>query len=135
MPAGLVEKLAAHSEVTHISLNKTVKAFGDVTATTGVDAAWQAVSDSTGTSLNGAGLRIAVVDSGVDTNHHSFRGQAGGGRVVVSRDFTGEERTDDPFGHGTHVASTAVGSKLIFNGAYGGIAPEADIVNLRVLGA
>ncbi|HVF26848.1 MAG TPA: S8 family serine peptidase, partial [Pyrinomonadaceae bacterium] len=135
VPAGLVEQLAAHSGVTHLSLNKTIKAFGDVTATTGVDAARQAVSDSSGMSLDGAGLRIAVVDSGVDANHHSFRGQAGGGRVVVSRDFTGEGRTDDPFGHGTHVASTVAGSKLIFNGAYGGIAPAADLVNLRVLGA
>jgi subtilisin family serine protease len=54
-------------------------------------------------------------------------------RVVVSRDFTGENRTDDVYGHGTHVASIAAGNGEISDGAYTGIAPGARLLNLRIL--
>src|SRR5207253_2909575 len=74
-----------------------------------------------------------VVDSGIDRNHQTFSDQLGLSRVIVNQDFTGEGRTDDPFGHGTHVASAAAGSGQIFGGAYEGIAPNANIINLRVL--
>src|SRR6185436_15895017 len=53
--------------------------------------------------------------------------------VIVNRDFTGEGRTDDPYGHGTHVASAAAGNGRICNGKYIGVAPNAKLVNLRVL--
>jgi subtilisin family serine protease len=53
--------------------------------------------------------------------------------VIVNQDFTGENRTDDPYGHGTHVASIAAGNGRISNGAYTGVAPNADLINLRVL--
>ena len=56
-------------------------------------------------------------------------------RVVYSEDFTGEGRTDDPYGHGTHVASLAAGNGRISNGEYVGIAPNASLINLRVLNA
>src|SRR4030095_16027425 len=52
---------------------------------------------------------------------------------VLSRDFTGENRTDDVYGHGTHVASIAAGNNQIGNGAYTGIAPNARLISLRVL--
>src|SRR6185436_6719707 len=54
-------------------------------------------------------------------------------RVAYSEDFTGEGRTDDPYGHGTHVASLAAGNGRISNGQYVGIAPNAKLINLRVL--
>jgi len=53
--------------------------------------------------------------------------------VIVNQDFTGENRTDDVYGHGSHVASIAAGSGVLSNGAYTGIAPAASLVNLRVL--
>src|SRR5207302_5468536 len=43
--------------------------------------------------------------------------------------------TDDPYGHGTHVASIAAGNGRISNAQYTGIAPNANLINLRVLGA
>src|SRR6185369_15325960 len=54
-------------------------------------------------------------------------------RIVVNQDFTGEGRTDDPYGHGTHVAAAAAGNGIVSKGEYIGIAPRAKIVNLRVL--
>src|SRR4029078_1151891 len=53
--------------------------------------------------------------------------------VVYSEDFTGEGRTDDPYGHGTHVAALAAGNGRLSNAQYTGIAPNADLINLRVL--
>src|SRR6185369_9131263 len=54
-------------------------------------------------------------------------------RVIASVDFTGEGRTDDPYGHGTHVASIAAGNGRISSAEFTGIAPNANLVNLRVL--
>src|SRR5207244_7306240 len=54
-------------------------------------------------------------------------------RVIANQDFTGENRTDDPYGHGSHVASIAAGNGRVSNAAYLGIAPNAKIINLRVL--
>ncbi|HWS55727.1 MAG TPA: S8 family serine peptidase [Pyrinomonadaceae bacterium] len=80
--------------------------------------------------LEGKDMNIAVLDSGVDREHHSI-----GSRVELVRDFTGEGRADDPYGHGTHVASLAAGSDHVAHGAYVGPAPEAKIISLRVLDA
>jgi len=53
--------------------------------------------------------------------------------VIVNQDFTGENRTDDVYGHGSHVASIAAGRGVLSNGDYPGIAPAASLINLRVL--
>src|SRR5437764_2071893 len=60
-------------------------------------------------------------------------------RIVVNHDFTGEVDaycapvTSDLFGHGTHVANLAAGNSKVAQGSYVGIAPNANIINLRVL--
>ncbi|MET0647192.1 MAG: S8 family serine peptidase [Pyrinomonadaceae bacterium] len=85
-------------------------------------------------TYDGTGIGIAVLDSGLDPNHTVFTSESGSAsRVALSRDFTGENRTDDPYGHGTHVASVAAGNGQVSNGAYRGIAPNAKLINLRVL--
>ncbi len=79
-------------------------------------------------TLDGTGIGIAVVDSGIYKDHKSLAP-----RVIYSKDFTGENRTDDPYGHGTHVASAAAGNASLYNGSYTGVAPNANLINLRVL--
>jgi serine protease AprX len=63
-------------------------------------------------------------------------------RVVKHIDFTGEGRTDDVYGHGTHTAGVAAGSGQASedyagrnSGAqtYGGIATNANVIDVRVL--
>ena len=71
--------------------------------------------------------------SGIDANHTSFLDRRGRSRVIVSLDFTGEGRVDNPFGHGTHVASIAAGNGRIANAQFTGIASNANLINLRVL--
>src|SRR5205085_1300241 len=85
------------------------------------------------TGLDGTGIGIAVLDSGIDTVHTAFLDRSNNGRVIVSRDFTGEGRIDDPYGHGSHVASIVAGNGRISNAQYVGIAPNANLINLRVL--
>ena len=91
--------------------------------TTRVAEAWQRAT--------GQGVTVAVVDSGVDATHPDLAEQ-----VLPGGDFiTGLEGTAvDPHGHGTHVAGTI--AALAGNGAgIAGVAPQARILPVRVLGA
>jgi subtilisin family serine protease len=54
---------------------------------------------------SGAGIRIAVLDTGFDLGHPDFAG-----RPVVSRTFVGQP-VQDLHGHGTHCIGTACGPK------------------------
>ncbi|HEX8652666.1 MAG TPA: S8 family serine peptidase, partial [Pyrinomonadaceae bacterium] len=138
LPVRAVEALAARSEVRYISPDRETQSFGHLSNTTGAEAiriqtTTLLLGITTTTVLDGSGIAIAVLDSGIDTDHKSFQNALGLSRVIVNRDFTGEGRTDDPYGHGTHVASTIAGNGQISNGAYVGIAPNANVLNLRVL--
>ena len=78
-------------------------------------------------NLSGEGVRIAVVDTGLDTQHPDFQGRIGG-----TADFTGEGITDR-HGHGTHCASIAAGSGEASGGKYRGAAPKASLYAAKVL--
>lgn len=73
--------------------------------------------------FTGKGVTVAVIDSGLHP-HADF-----GDRLKAFKDFTSRRRKPyDPDGHGTHVASVAVGgSKEI-----PGVAPEAELVAARI---
>src|SRR2546421_7578418 len=142
LPANVVDELADFSEVAYVSADRQTQSLGHVSLTTGADAVRQQTRTTTtllgGTTttnytLDGTGIGIAVLDSGLDSDHKAFLGDGDRLRIVVSRDFTGEGRTDDPYGHGTHVATIAAGNGRIANAKYIGIAPNANILNLRVL--
>ena len=79
----------------------------------------------------GAGVTVAVVDTGVDATHTDLTGQ-----VLPGGDFiTGTEgQSIDPHGHGTHVAGT-IAAIAGNNTGISGIAPDAKILPVRVLGA
>ena len=132
LPSNVVDALANFPEVAFISLDSEVMTLGGhIATTTGTDNVRSMSADG---SLDGNGIGIAIVDSGIYAPHTSFTdAQTGQSRIVVSQDFTGEGRTDDPYGHGTHVAAAAAGSGIVSRGEYIGIAPRAKIVNLRVL--
>src|SRR5205085_11609048 len=140
LPANAVAALAARADVAYVGPDRPAAAFGHVTTTTGTEAVRTQTSLdllglTTNTTLDGTGIGIAVLDSGIDATHVAFRNSLGLSRVVASQDFTGENRTDDPYGNGTHVASLAAGNGQVAGGAYIGIAPAANLINLRVLDA
>ncbi len=129
LPANVVEELASHSEVDSINEDDEVIALGHLTSTTGADdVRTQTSSTGATTTLDGTGIGIAILDSGIYAGHKSLAP-----RVVYNQDFTGENRVDDPYGHGTHVAASAAGNGSLYKGNYTGIAPNANLINLRVL--
>ncbi len=81
------------------------------------------------TGYSGAGVSIAIVDTGVDAQHPDLEG-----RIVDLLDVTGEGEVDNN-GHGTHCASIAVGTGKASNGRYRGVAPGATVISARVLDA
>lgn len=54
---------------------------------------------------NGKGIRVGVIDTGIDLKHEQFAS----GRVIATRVFTGESSIYDGNGHGAHVAATIGG--------------------------
>ncbi|MEU4392953.1 S8 family serine peptidase [Kribbella sp. NPDC023855] len=85
----------------------------------GAPAAWQS-------GYTGKGVKIAVLDSGIDSTHPDLAGQ-----VTASANFT-DEPLDDAAGHGTHVASTIAGKGV---DGYRGVAPDAKLLNGKVCDA
>ncbi|WP_349880437.1 S8 family serine peptidase [Micromonospora sp. HUAS YX12] len=75
----------------------------------------------------GKGVRVAVLDTGVDLTHPDLAG-----KVAESRNFTEEANPDDIVGHGTHVASTIAGSGAASGGKYRGVAPDATLLSGKV---
>lgn len=88
----------------------------------GAETAW--------TRSKGAGVKIAIVDTGVDSLHEDLAGKV----TNDGYDFIADD-TDprDENGHGTHVAGIAAATT--FNGkGVAGVAPDASILPVRVLG-
>ncbi len=75
----------------------------------------------------GQGIRIAIVDTGIDPEHPDFQG-----RIADMADWVGEGVVDEN-GHGTHCASIAAGSGAASGGRYRGVAPAATIYAAKVL--
>jgi len=77
--------------------------------------------------LDGAGVTIAILDTGIDGGHVDFQG-----KILAFGDFTTSPPTfpvvgTDLQGHGTHCASIAAGAGN-GNSAYKGVAPGANLV-------
>jgi subtilisin family serine protease len=81
----------------------------------GAPTAWQA-------GLDGTGVTVAILDSGIDATHPDFAG-----KIVAAENFTPDPNTDDLVGHGTHVASIIAGSGAKSGGKYKGVAPGAKL--------
>src|SRR3990172_3682548 len=134
LPLAAIRGLAARSDVKFVSSDSELRPQGHISTTTGADnVRAQQTSGGASYTLDGSGIGIAILDSGIDSKHVSFTDANNTSRIVRSVDFTGERRTDDPYGHGTHVASAAAGNDVVSQGAYVGTAPNAKIINLRVL--
>jgi subtilisin len=102
---------------------KTLASFADdALSTWGLKA-----TKATTSRYTGKGVRVAVLDTGMDLSHPDFKG-----RSIVSKSFVPGEDVQDGNGHGTHCVGTACGGKDL-NGRRYGVASEATIYVGKVL--
>jgi serine protease AprX len=80
--------------------------------------------------VDGTGVGVAIIDSGVTRTHDDLNGN----RVVQFVDFVDyQAQPHDGYGHGTHVAGIIAGSGFDSDLARRGIAPGAHLIVLKAL--
>ncbi|MBC8107482.1 MAG: S8 family serine peptidase [Anaerolineae bacterium] len=86
-------------------------------------------------TITGAGVSVAIIDSGINYTLDALGGAFGKGHKVVGG-FDFVDQDSDPLdsdGHGTEVAGVIASKPFDFNGFhYSGVAPDAKLVALRV---
>ncbi len=86
--------------------------------------------------LQGQGITVAVVDSGISANQPDLADSAGNSRVIASVDFSQEDTSqNDSYGHGTHVAGIIGGNGAKLRGIFVGVAPKVHFVDVKVTDA
>ncbi|WP_274038122.1 S8 family serine peptidase [Actinacidiphila cocklensis] len=136
VPAGEVARLSTLPGVTAVVPDAPMKAQTDVSVPlVGAPDVWKR-EDPAGTATRGAGVTVAVIDSGVDYTHPDLGGGFGPGhKVVAGYDFAnGDADPMDDNGHGTHVAGIIAG-RAAEKGGITGVAPDASIVAYKVMAA
>ncbi len=129
VPNAALRTLATNPLIDHVALDRVVVAANERTGYT-VGAA-TAREDF---GFDGAGVGVAIIDSGVTAWHDDLSDAGNGQRVVHFVDFVNDLQTPhDDYGHGTHVAGIIAGNGLDSDGARTGIAPRADLIVLKVL--
>ncbi len=127
LPLSSIEDLAATAGVRHISPDREViSTFDEIPAASGVPSPRLTGS----TTLDGRGVGVAVIDSGIDGSDALS--------VTARLDFVSpragqspeQSQLQDPYGHGTHVAGIIAARA---EEPFGGMAPGAHLVSLRVL--
>ena len=83
--------------------------------------------------LDGQGLSVVVIDTGIDPDHSFFGPDANGDgvadRIVFQYDFAdGDADAGDYSSHGSHVSSIIASQ----DGDYPGVAPGVDVIHLKV---
>ncbi len=140
--------LAANPDVHSLSLNAQIKSqslsLGPIAGsllgslqnnydqTMNVVQAWQR-------GYTGAGVGVAVIDTGVDGDLPDFQSRNGSGSRVVEAAVTDPNATtpSDMYGHGTDVAGIIAGDGLNrptsdpTYGQYMGVAPDANLVSIK----
>jgi subtilisin len=79
-------------------------------------------------AFSGRGIRIAVLDTGLDLNHPDFAN-----RNIQTKSFVPNETVEDRQGHGTHTAGTIAGARVSNIGRRYGVAPDVELFVGKVL--
>jgi serine protease AprX len=137
LPKGQLKKLADYAGVDRIVYDRpTAGEMNRVAVTVGARAVQQTYG------YRGAGVGVAVIDSGVTSWHTdlTYLGSSSlvrtknSQRVAAFVDFVnGRTSPYDDNGHGTHVAGIIAGNGFDSLGARAGIAPDAHLLSLKVL--
>src|SRR6202034_1111298 len=128
-----IVSLSNQSNVVYISPDRALTpALSNAAPAINAFSAWQS-------GYTGAGIGVALVDSGISSHPDLNGGIRGASRVVYSQSFLpANSGTNDQYGHGTHVAGLIAGDGASsigpqYSRTFEGIAPGATLLNLRVL--
>ncbi|MCH8338800.1 MAG: S8 family peptidase [Chloroflexi bacterium] len=128
LPEAAINGLLANPNVTSVEPDGEVWAIDAE-----LDNTWGVKNIGAGTvhdgGNKGTGVKIAVIDTGIDSTHLDLNANFAGGYDFVN----GDTDPADDNGHGTHVAGT-VGAEDDNTGVVG-VAPEASLYALKVLSA
>ena len=128
LPAGAIEGLGKNPKVTSIDPDGQVQAIDDE-----LDNTWGVKHIGAGivhdNPNKGTGVKVAIVDSGIDYTHPDLDANFAGGHDFANDD---PDPMDDN-GHGTHVAGTVAAEDN--DSGVVGVAPEASLYALKVLSA
>lgn len=133
VPVRGLASLVNDPEVAFVSVDHPLKAFDDYT-----DSAVSA-SNFWNAGYDGTGIGVAVIDSGINDSHSDLTNSGNSSRVLYHQDFTGTttylrtKQVWDLYGHGTHVAGIIGGNGKKSAGRFAGVAPNVNLVDLRVL--
>ncbi len=92
-------------------------------------------------SVNGTGIKVGIIDTGIDTDHTAFAGRIAGGTDFVGDDYNAEfddsvpvpdDNPDDCGGHGSHVAGIVGANDTVT--PFQGVAPNVSLYAYRVFG-
>ncbi len=133
VPSPALKGLANNPHFTGVSFDAPMQAFWDTNAAGDIVGAPQARATY---GVNGRGIGVAVVDSGIIYNHTDLKNSGGSlyNAAVSFNDFVSpfNKSMIDPYGHGTHVSGLIAGNGSLVSQFAGG-APAASLHILRVL--
>src|SRR5579863_1541867 len=112
LPLANILSLSNQSNVKYISLDRTLApTLSNAAPAVNAFAAWQS-------GYTGAGVGVALIDSGVSPHPDLKGGLLGLSRVVWNQSFvTGNASAFDQYGHGTHIAGLIAGNGSSSTGA------------------
>src|ERR1700691_5800469 len=108
-----IQSLANHSNVVYISTDRPLSpTLSNAALAINAPFAWQS-------GYTGAGVGVALIDSGVSNHPDLYMGILPISRVVYQQSFVpGNSSPNDQFGHGTHVAGLIAGDGLSSTGMF-----------------
>ena len=92
--------------------------------------AFTSLTRADATGLDGSGITVAVLDSGIDAAHPDLAGRVRENVRLVEKRFV--PAPGDPDGHGTHVAGVLAASGDASQGRWTGVAPGVDLVGIDI---
>ena len=144
IPTKNLQKLADLECVAHLSSDVDTHKTDDFT--NGHTGATTAMTSPLfgGYGLYGTGVTVAVLDSGIKNADDFKNFGSSGSRIVGTANFVPDDKgkvggnADDKLGHGTHIAGIIAGNGKASTGVqyfhtFVGVAPNANLVNVRVL--
>lgn len=154
-----IGRLYLYPQIEHIELPKRLSIEGPYNL---VSTCIRNVQSASTYGLTGRGVIVAIIDSGIDYTHPDFQTEDGSSRILYIWDqtasgappagfsqgieYTQSQLTDalrtgeplavipnvDTNGHGTAIAGIAVGNGRASRGENIGVAPEADIISVKL---